>query len=66
MRLDREVVVIPVRRGSRSHRNRAFGLSPSRHELMAPDIEQVLRAAGAAAVVRNTGTKALAHFTKPV
>lgn len=54
--LDREDVVILLFDGDRSiNYIGGFGLSPSQHELMALDLERMVRAAGATAASRRTG-----------
>ena len=63
--LDREDAVILLFDGDRAvNYIGGFGLSPSQHELMALEIERVVRAAGATTVVRGTEPKALARLEK--
>jgi hypothetical protein len=63
--LDREDAVILLFDGDRAvNFIGGFGLSPSQHELMALEIERVLRAAGATTVVRTSGTEPRQHLDK--
>ena len=63
--LDREDAVILLFDGDRAINYIAgFGLSPSQHELMALEIERVVRAAGATTLVRPTESRVLTHFKK--
>ena len=62
--LDREDAVILLFDGERAvNYIGGFGLSPSQHELMALEIERVVRAAGAKTVARGT-EQAVPHFEK--
>jgi hypothetical protein len=63
--LDREDAVILLFDGDRAvNYIGGFGLSPSQHELLALEIERVVRAAGATTVVRVTETRPLQHLEK--
>ena len=63
--LDREDVVIVLFDGDRAiNYISGFGLSSSQHELMALDIERVVRAAGATATSRRMESRAQRHLSK--